>query len=1176
MDTTIATFYLGMWPIWTRPSAPPSKLSRPLPQTHPTDLDISDNLSLELRDRYKRTGDVADLDASISASQQAVQTASPDSPNRHEYLDHLRIRLRQRYTHSGALADLEAAISASQQVVQATPLDSPDRPGRMNNLGAALLDCYERTRNVTDLNAAITAFQQAVEAAPTDSPNQPMYLNNLSVGFRNRYMRTRALTDLQAAISASQQAVQATPVDSADRPGRLNNLSLGLRDRSALSGIGNVLDLEAAISASQQAVEATPSEAADRPRYLNNLGAVLHRRYKLAENVADLEAAITAFQQTVQAAPPDAADRSTYLKNLSLGLRDRSALSGNQVNMEPPPTGTPQDIQATTSPSYHQFMYMNLLGRELFERYESAGDVADLQAAIRVAQQAIEITPADLPNWSNQLSFLDLLGRELFNRYKNTGSVADLEAAISVFQQGIQAAHPDSTDRPEYLTNLGLGLLERYERTRNLADLEAIITRFQEAVQLTPSDSPDRPERLRNLGIGLHNHYRHKRDLADLRAAQADLEAAISCFQQAVQLTPSDSPDQSLQLSSLGVGLRDHYSLTGNQADLEEAITALQQAVQVAPSDSPERPELLSNLGTGILDRYKHTGNQADLEEAITALQQAVQVAPSDSPERSGLLSNLGLVLVEHYHSTLDMVSLEGTISALEESWSIQHLHFAALPVTYQLGQQHLGSGVAANLVTAYLSKAEANQRLILKRGKQHHSRLLSVPPRALEIAEGSKSRLLTQLVGRGPLPLPPGLSPDIATREQRLLAELTTLDTQELATHDHPVLPQKETGGIQHFQQRQMLLHDLEELWTRIAHSGPEGAEYVALRRGDVPTWQEFTDLAKALGPDTLLLSFFPIQEKALLFLLRSGWRSPSVVEVPLNQTGWADLWMRFSHEIHDYDPRIQLNETWDQPLRPLLTSAHRHLKDIKRLVLAPAGTGHLLPWAVLAERAGWQTSAGPPLPLITLPALSVLPRLRRRPHAPKGQALVVGDPLGDLPHSKNEARAVAERFGATPLLGNAATKQAVLSDLERASLIHLATHAFFDPMNPLESGIVLAEEEILTAREILQHRLQADLLVLSACESGQIGSLGGEELAGLSQAFLQAGARSLLASLWRVNDPATAALMQAFYKSREAGTDKALALRHAMTQVQQDLQHPQWQHPYYWGAFILLGDWD
>lgn len=1112
-----------------------------------------------------------------SSSRQNAQVTPATSPGSLMDLDRLRVELRDRYKRTRNLADLDAAISISQQIVQATPLDSSNRPERMNSLGAALLDRYGRTKNVADLNAAITAFQQAVQATSSDSPDQPLYLDNLSVGFRNRYLLSKILADLQAAISASQQAVQATPVGSTGRPRRLNNLSLGLRDRSALSGIGKALDLEEAISASRQAVQATPPDAAERPSYLNNLGAVLHRRYKIAQNVADLEEAITAFQQAVQVTPPDAAERPTYVKNLNLGLRDHSTLPGNQAGMEPSPTGSQPVTQTASSPSYHQFMYLNLLGRELFNRYENVGDLADLHAAISAVQRAIQVMPTGLPDGLDLLSYLDTLGRELFNRYTDTRSVADLEAAITAFQHVVQAASPDAADRPEYLNHLGVGLRVRYERTRNIADLETAISASQQAVEAAPLDLPERPELLRNLGIAQHDYYIHIRDQANLHSMhirdQADLKAAITAFQQAVEDTPAKSPDRSIQLTSLGAGLLDLYKCTKNRADLEAAITTFQQAVEATSSGSPEQPLLLANLGTGLLDRYEYTKNPTDLEKAIRVSQQAVEAAPLDLPERPGLLRNVGLMLVEHFHTTLNPASLEAAISIWEQNWSIQNLRFAALPVTYQHGQQHEGEEVASDLVTAYLEQAEANGQFILNRGKQHHLRFLSVPPRTLEIVEGSKSRLLTQVVGRGPLRLPLGLSPDIAVRERHLLDELTTLDTEELATHDRPVLTQKEFGGLQQLRQRQMFLHDLEHLWAQIAHDSPEGAEYVTWRRGDVPTWRELTDLAKALGPETALLSFFLTQEEALLFLLRAGWRAPRVIGIPMNETDRADLWETLRREVHI--PRT--GERWDQPLRPLLANAQHHLKGVKRLILAPAGIGHLLPWAVLAERVGLYTPTGLPLPLVTLPALSVLPRLQQRLRVSKGQALVIGNPLGDRPYMEDEARAVAERFGATPLLRDAATKQAVLANLERASLIHLATHAFFDPENPLDSGIVLAGEEILTAREILQHRLQTDLLVLSSCESGQVGFLGGEELAGLSQAFLQAGVRSLLVSLWQVDDEATAAFIQAFYiEWQEERVDKAQALRQAMTQIQQDPQHPNWSHPYYWGAFVLVGDWD
>ena len=80
------------------------------------------------------------------------------------------------------------------------------------------------------------------------------------------------------------------------------------------------------------------------------------------------------------------------------------------------------------------------------------------------------------------------------------------------------------------------------------------------------------------------------------------------------------------------------------------------------------------------------------------------------------------------------------------------------------------------------------------------------------------------------------------------------------------------------------------------------------------------------------------------------------------------------------------------------------------------------------------------------------------------------------------------------------------------------------------------------------------------------------GDELAGLAQAFLQAGVRSLLVSLWEVNDPATASLMTTFYEILRAGADKAQALRQAMTRIETEAK---WTHPYDWGAFVLLGAW-
>jgi len=148
------------------------------------------------------------------------------------------------------------------------------------------------------------------------------------------------------------------------------------------------------------------------------------------------------------------------------------------------------------------------------------------------------------------------------------------------------------------------------------------------------------------------------------------------------------------------------------------------------------------------------------------------------------------------------------------------------------------------------------------------------------------------------------------------------------------------------------------------------------------------------------------------------------------------------------------------------------------------------------------------------------------------------------------------------------------LITEWEQAGLAHFATHAYFAPGSPLDSGIVLADG-VLTAREILEQGLHVpEFLALSACQTGMAGALGGDGMAGLSQAFLYAGARSLLVSLWAVNDPATAHLMAGFYRGwREQRLDKATALREAMEATRR--ARPEWAHTYYWGAFTLVGDW-
>jgi CHAT domain-containing protein len=146
------------------------------------------------------------------------------------------------------------------------------------------------------------------------------------------------------------------------------------------------------------------------------------------------------------------------------------------------------------------------------------------------------------------------------------------------------------------------------------------------------------------------------------------------------------------------------------------------------------------------------------------------------------------------------------------------------------------------------------------------------------------------------------------------------------------------------------------------------------------------------------------------------------------------------------------------------------------------------------------------------------------------------------------------------------------VAANLGRFDVIHLAAHGEFDAVNPLFSAIKLAPTKDasgdLKVEDIFSLRANADLVTLSACQTGLAKIEGGGELIGLNRAFLYAGTHSILSSLWRVSDVSTAILVKHFYRNYLTET-KAESLRKAQLLVKD-----YYPHPAYWAAFSLTGD--
>ncbi len=182
-------------------------------------------------------------------------------------------------------------------------------------------------------------------------------------------------------------------------------------------------------------------------------------------------------------------------------------------------------------------------------------------------------------------------------------------------------------------------------------------------------------------------------------------------------------------------------------------------------------------------------------------------------------------------------------------------------------------------------------------------------------------------------------------------------------------------------------------------------------------------------------------------------------------------------------------------------------------------------------------------------------------------------GVDLLPLPHTRDEAKAV----GTIVLLGSDATEAGFrysVAKRERWRAVHIACHGVMDPDHPTLSALALTTEGeddgFLTALDVFRLRIPADLVVLSACDSGVGKIVNAEGVLGLMRAFLFAGAPRVIVSLGRVDDAATVVLMEEFYRQWQAGKPAVTALRMAQATVR---SHPGWEHPHYWASWVLWG---
>ena len=378
-------------------------------------------------------------------------------------------------------------------------------------------------------------------------------------------------------------------------------------------------------------------------------------------------------------------------------------------------------------------------------------------------------------------------------------------------------------------------------------------------------------------------------------------------------------------------------------------------------------------------------------------------------------------------------------------------------------------------------------------------------------------------------------------------------------------------------------LVADLE---TQLAAAEQEHDSTLAAiqARGDqlaalVPGRSAVLDLSRVqalLDDQTTLISYYILDDdKTLAFIITHD--RLDVVDLKVGRRDLQETIEQF-RTLDLADPtRADTHPASLQKLYGWLIAPLKPYLKTPTLGIIPHGVLHYLPFAALTDGQRYLVDD---YVLFTLPSASALPFIQKNRKEAADQVLALGDPtttepLPALNFAREEVAAMTGSAEAQALLGKAATETALRSQAGTAGLLLLAAHGTYNSANPLYSVIHLAgdaqNDGQLEVREIYGLNLKAatDLVILSACET-QLGTLSaGDEVVGLSRAFLYAGTPTVLASLWTVDDESTALLMKQFYAHLREGLNKGQALRQAQMDVR-----ARYPHPYSWAAFVLSGD--
>jgi CHAT domain-containing protein len=1046
--------------------------------------------------------------------------------------------------------NIELAIAAYQQALQIyTPDTSPATWAMIQtNLGSAYHSRIREDRT-ENLEQAINAFQQALKVySQEEFPVQwASVQNNLGSAYSDRIRHDRA-ENLEQAIASYQQALKVRTREQFPIEWATTQTNLGSVYSERIRG-DRAENLERAIDALQQALQVVTHEEfpIEWAAAQKNLGNAYSERIE-GDTADNLEQALAACQQALRVYLPEEFPVDWATTQINLGTAYRNLMQGDRTeNLEWAITAYQQAIPVITREKFpiEWATLQSGMGNAYYFRLQ--GDRAEnLEQAIALYQQALEVfTHQEFTiQWA-------MIQNNLSNAYTERirgDRSENLEQAIEASQQALQVlTHQEfSTEWSKAQNNLGNAYSDRLRGDR-AENLERAIEAYYQALRVRTCEKF--PIQWASTENNLGTAYRER-----IRGDRAEnLEQAIDAYQKALQVYTHEQfqVEWAMVQNNLGNAYSDR--LQGNLADnLELAINAYQKALQVYTREQfPVDWAMTQNNLGNVYSKQFRSASPNKLELAIAAYQQALQVYTPELLPNScrGTARSLGNLYAAHHCWTEAVAAYKQAIQATELLYQASILRSSQeveLVETDNLFRQAAFAQAKANDLQAAV--------VTLERGR---ARGLS------ETLERDRADL-TQLAT---------LSPDGYQQYQTAVEALRQLESEE-----------RSANALTRTERLPLSSEELRQRAAQIRQAFRMAIESIRQLPGyeNFLAQPDFNDIIAALQPDQPLVYLTTTTNGSLSLILEATPEGTAIQPVwqetftetdlrtllvgATNDAALGGWFGAYSNQQTDRDTWLatmdQVTERlWSTLMEPIVSYLSQ--LGVNQSVLIPIGLLVFLPlhaaWTVDDSSPTGRHYALDAVQFSYIPNAQSLQAARAIADRTSAHSLLaVAEPCptkaDELPNAVYEVQtAIASLPDHTLLRHEQATRSAMRDLLPQRTALHFSGHGFAQLDSPLDSGLVMANDEILTLRDLLDLKLPGvRIAILSACETGLPGSQLPDEVVSLPTGLLQAGVAGVVASLWSVADISTMMLLVHFYNSwQEENLNPAEALCQAQQWV-------------------------